>query len=66
MIGITPAALTRSGMKFFAASRCLPRDIVRCGIWIITRRAAMVIAIVPATTATMTIPRTTSENGPTA
>ena len=32
MIGITPAALTRSGMKFFAASLCRPRAIVRCGI----------------------------------
>ena len=66
MIGMTPAALTRSGMKFFAASRCLPRDMVRCGIWIITRRAAIVTAIVPATTATITMPSTTSEKGPTA
>ena len=66
MIGMTPAALTRSGMKFFAASLCRPRAMVRCGIWIITLRAAIVMAIVPATTPTITIPRTTRENGPTA
>ena len=55
MIGITPAELMRSGMKFRAASRIRPRAIVRCGIWIRTRRAAIVIATTPATTATITI-----------
>ena len=64
MIGMTPAVLMRSGMKLRCASRCLPRDIVRCGIWIITRRAAIVIATVAATTATITRPSTISENGP--
>ena len=60
MIGMTPAVLMRSGMKFFALSRLRPRAIVRCGIWIGTRRAATVIATVPATTSTITTPSTTS------
>ena len=51
MIGITPAVLMRSGMKLRAASRIRPRAIVRCGIWIRMRRAAIVIATTPATTA---------------
>ncbi len=53
MIGMTPAELMRSGMKFFAASRIRPRAIVRCGIWIGMRRAAIVIATTAATTATI-------------
>src|ERR1041385_8786166 len=43
-IGITPAALMRRGMKLRDASRCRPRVMVRCGIWIATRRAAITIA----------------------
>ena len=43
-IGITPDELMRSGMKLRLASRMRPRAIVRCGIWISTRRAAIVTA----------------------
>src|ERR1035441_5495619 len=53
MIGITPAELMRSGMKFFAASRIRPRAIERCGIWMAMRRAAMVIVTTQPTTATI-------------
>src|SRR6185312_7048633 len=53
MIGITPAALIRSGMKFFDASRIRPRAMDRCGIWIAIRRAAIVITTTAATTATI-------------
>src|SRR5215210_4389836 len=65
-IGITPAVLMRSGMKLRAASRIRPRAMVRCGIWMRMRRAAIVIATTPATTATMIAASTTSENAPSA
>src|SRR5256885_12828827 len=49
-IGITPDELMRSGMKLRDASRIRPRAIVRCGIWIRTRRAAIVTVTTDATT----------------
>ena len=53
MIGITPALLMRSGMKVFCPSRMRPRPITLRGIWTGIRRAATVMATVPATTSTM-------------
>ena len=53
----------RNGMKFLDDSRWRPRAMVRCGIWMGTRRAATVIATVNATTATMTSTRITRRNG---
>src|SRR5438034_9283696 len=50
MIGITPALLMRSGMKVFCPSRMRPRPITLRGIWTGIRRAATVMATVPATT----------------
>ena len=44
MIGITPAVISRSGMKVFCPSRIRPRPITLRGIWIGMRRAAIVIA----------------------
>ena len=41
-----------------------PRAIVRCGIWISTRRAAIVTATTAATTPTMMMTSTSSENAP--
>src|SRR6266487_3715288 len=52
MIGITPALLMRSGMNVFWPSRILPRPITLRGICTGMRRAATVIATVPATTST--------------
>ena len=44
MIGITPAVISRIGMKVFCPSRMRPRPITLRGIWIGMRRAAIVIA----------------------
>ncbi len=52
MIGITPAVMSRIGMKVFCPSRIRPRPMTFRGIWIGIRRAAMVIATTAATTAT--------------
>ena len=62
MIGITPALLMRSGMNVFCPSRIRPRPITLRGIWTGIRRAATVIATVPATTSTI-IASTRSNTG---
>src|SRR5438094_203702 len=62
-IGMTPAVISRIGMKVFWPSRIRPRPMTFRGIWIGIRRAAMVIAtpeaIAPtATRMRITTPRT--------
>src|SRR5664279_3997396 len=54
MIGITPAVISRIGMKVFWPSRTRPRPITFRGIWIGNRRAAIVIATTAATMPTST------------
>ena len=44
MIGITPAVMSRIGMKVFCPSRIRPRPMTLRGIWIGMRRAAIVMA----------------------
>ena len=52
MIGITPAVISRIGMKVFCPSRIRPRPITLRGIWMGIRRAAIVMATTAAMTAT--------------
>ena len=52
MIGITPAVMSRIGMKVFCPSRIRPRPITLRGIWMGIRRAAIVIATTAAITPT--------------
>ena len=63
MIGITPAVMSRIGMKVFWPSRMRPRPITLRGIWIGIRRAAMVIATTAPITATTTASSTMAPNG---
>ena len=58
MIGITPAVISRIGMKVFWPSRIRPRPMTLRGIWMGIRRAAIVMA----TTAAMTATRITRKN----
>ncbi len=52
MIGITPAVISRIGMKVFWPWVIRPRPITLRGIWTGIRRAAMVIPTTAAVTAT--------------
>ena len=60
MIGITPGELSRSGMKDFCPSRMRPRPITLRGICTGIFRAAIVTAMVPAITATITMSSSTT------
>ena len=61
MFDRTKRATTRTPSE---GRRYLLAGIVRCGIWIMMRRDASVIATTPATTASISSPRMRSENSP--